>query len=374
MVVDDLVPAAVTTPRTPEQLAAELGAAVAGGRAVVPVGGGRALGLGSPLTAFDLAISTRELDRVLEHSAADLMVTVEAGITLEALDEVLARAGQFLPFDPFAGPGHTIGGMIATGWSGPLRLGYGTARDHLVGMRVALPDGRLVRSGGRVVKNVSGYDMQKLHLGALGSMGVIVEASFKVLPRPAADRTVQRTFDRLEAALDEIARTLRLGMPPVALELLSPSAAGLPGYLLVARLMSNRAAVDRSCRDLGWEEAEGGFWATHRRRSSGSWARVSVPPARLGELLRALPPGARWTAHAGAGVAHWFDAADPEAIQVVRKLAESLAGNLVLLAAPVALKQQVGVYGSEPEGIDVMRALRSTFDPGRRMSPGRFLV
>src|SRR5947209_2389211 len=139
----------------------------------------------------DVELHTTRLDRVLEHSQADMVVSVEAGLTLETLEAQLAKAGQFLPLDPFNSPGHTIGGLLATGWTGPLRMRFGSARDFLIGIRVALPDGTLATGGGRVVKNVSGYDMMKLHHGAMGTLGVIVAASFKVYPLPLHDVTVE---------------------------------------------------------------------------------------------------------------------------------------------------------------------------------------
>ena len=158
-------PEATERPTDAEELARALADAAGDGLSVIPIGGGRALGMGDPPVRFDLALETSGLDRMVDFSPHDLTVTVEAGMTLEALQGELAKAKQFLPLDPFGGPGHSIGGLLATGWSGPLRLRYGTARDYLVGLRVALPDGRLARSGGRVVKNVSGYDLNKLHRG-----------------------------------------------------------------------------------------------------------------------------------------------------------------------------------------------------------------
>ena len=167
---------ATEKPASADELAQRLRDAAADKLAVAPVGGGRAGGMGGPLERCDVLLQTTRLDRVIEHSQADMVVSVEAGITLEALQAELARAGQFLPVDPFNSPGHTIGGLLAAGWTGPLRLRYGSPRDFLIGIRVALPDGRLATGGGRVVKNVSGYDMMKLHYGALGSLGVIVAA------------------------------------------------------------------------------------------------------------------------------------------------------------------------------------------------------
>src|SRR5438445_4634182 len=184
-------PRAAEKPATAEELARRLHEAAEAGTAVFPVGGGRAAEMGDPPARDGIELHTTALDRVLEHSQADMVVSVEAGITLEALQAQLATSGQFLPLDPFNSPGHTIGGLLASGWTGPLRLRYGSARDFLIGIRVALPDGRLASAGGRVVKNVSGYDLMKLHYGAIGTLGVIVAASFKVFPKALHDVTVQ---------------------------------------------------------------------------------------------------------------------------------------------------------------------------------------
>src|SRR4029077_18174999 len=205
---------AIEKPATAEQLASILREAGTARHAVVPVGGGRAAGMGNPVERCDVLLHTSRLDRVLEHNKADMVVSVEAGITLEALQAELGKAAQFLPLDPFNAPGHTVGGLLATGWTGPLRMRFGSARDFLIGIRVALPDGKLASGGGRVVKNVSGYDMMKLHHGALGSLGVIVAASFKVFPKPLHDVTVAS-----DGGWDEATRALGAAIAPSALEL-----------------------------------------------------------------------------------------------------------------------------------------------------------
>src|SRR5438105_1733146 len=206
----------VEKPSTADELARKLRDAASQKLAIAPVGGRRASGMGGVPEHIDVELHTTRLDRVIEHSQADMVVSVEAGITLEALQEELAKSGQFLPLDPFSSPGHTIGGLLATGWTGPLRLRYGSPRDFLIGIRVALPDGKLASGGGRVVKNVSGYDMMKLHYGALGSLGVIVAASFKVFPKPLYDLTVTS-----EGGWDDADRALAMPVTPAALELLS---------------------------------------------------------------------------------------------------------------------------------------------------------
>ena len=364
MVVDGLTPARVARPATAEQLAETLRDAAEAGCSVIPVGGGRALGLGDPPERFDLALETRALDRVLEQSQADMTVSVEAGITLEALNARLAQAGQFLPVDPFNAPGHTVGGVLAAGLSGPLRLRYGSPRDFVIGLRVALPDGRLVSSGGRVVKNVSGYDLNKLHQGALGSLGVIVAASFKVYPRPLHEVTVEAQPDDPWA---EAARALALPQPPVALELTS-------GGRLLARLAGTAEGCGRMARELGWPEAGPECWEEHAARSGEPWARLSVPPVRLREVVVSLPAGAEWWASPGVGVAHWVGALDAEAIRQGRAAAERAGGSLVLMAAPVELKREVGAWGMPPATAAWMTQLRDAFDPRRTLSPGRYVI
>jgi glycolate oxidase FAD binding subunit len=359
--------AAVEKPATAEELANRLREAAARGLAVVPVGGGRAEAMGGPLERNDVELHTTRLDRVLEHSQADMVVSVEAGITLEALQEELGRAGQFLPLDPFNSPGHTIGGLLATGWTGPLRMRFGSARDFLIGIRVALPDGRLVSAGGRVVKNVTGYDMMKLHLGALGSLGVIVAASFKVFPRPLHDVTVEAAHESLEGAWADADRAAGLPLPPAALELFSNGRT-------VARFLGSPDAVKRAVADLGWAPGGARTWDEHSRRGPEVWARIAVPRGRLRDTLSGLPGGSSWWASPALGVANWAVEARAEAITLARAAAEAAGGSLVLMSAPDGLKREVGAWGTQPATIEVMRRLKTAFDPGHILNPGRFVV
>lgn len=368
-VVDGVAAGSVERPVGPEELALRLKQAAGDGLAVIPVGGGRALGLGSPPERFDLALDTTGLDRIVEHSVPDMVVTVEAGVDLERLNEELGRAGQFLPLDPYAGPGHTVGGALAAAVSGPLRLRYGLARDYLIGLRVALPDGRLVASGGRVVKNVSGYDMNKLHHGALGSLGVIVAASFKLFPKPLHELTQHTEVAGEEEGWLQARRALRLPMEPIALVL--QRTAGITQ--LFARLAGTRSAVERTASDLGWQGHEE-IWSRHSSLGSATWARISAPPTKLSELAASLPAAADYVALPGVGVLHWLNAAAAGEIEQVRQRAEAVQGSLTLMAATPELKRQVGVWGSPPPTLEVMRSLKHVFDPGRVLSPGRFLV
>jgi glycolate oxidase FAD binding subunit len=352
---------AVVKPRSADEVANALREAAATGKAVTPVGGGRAATMGGLLEKSDVELQMTALDRVVEHTASDMVVTVEAGIQLEALQEHLAKSGQFLPLDPFNSPGHTVGGLLAGGWTGPLRMRYGSARDFLIGIRVALPDGKLASAGGRVVKNVSGYDMMKLHVGALGSLGVIVAASFKVFPRPLRDVTVESHDGWVSAE-----QVLSLPMAPAALELFSDGR-------VMARYFGSPGAVDVTVKATGWSQIDRSVWTEHSRSALTQWARIATPRTELRRVVESLPGGARWWCSPGVGIAHW-SFGDAEELVKVRELAEAAGGSLVLMAAPDDVKNKAGAWGTPPPTLDVMRRLKDAFDPHHVLNPGRFVV
>ena len=358
---------AIEKPATAEEMARVLHEASEGRLAVTPTGGGRASEMGDPLERCDVELQTRRLDRVLEHSQGDMVVSVEAGITIESLQSELHRKGQFLPLDPFNSPGHTIGGLLATGWTGPLRQRFGSPRDFLIGIRVALPDGRLASAGGRVVKNVSGYDMMKLHIGAMGSLGVIVAASFKVFPNPLHDLTVEIVCDSFEEAWAASEKAQSLPLPPAALELLSSGR-------LMARFLGSRVAVERMVGELGWNTADPTIWVEHSRRSPSSWARIAVPRRKVQATLTALPAGSEWWASPGVGIVHWSVDGAVETVHDARASAEAAGGSLVMMAGPDELRRRVGAWGSTPPTLELMMRLKNAFDPRRTLNPGRFVV
>jgi glycolate oxidase FAD binding subunit len=323
--------------------------------------------MGDPPKRYDVELHTSRLDRVLEHSQADMVVSVEAGITLEALQAELGKTDQFLPLDPFNSPGHTVGGLLASGWTGPLRQRFGSPRDFLIGIRVALPDGRLASAGGRVVKNVSGYDMMKLHLGALGALGVIVAASFKVFPRPLHDVTLESSYASFEEAWAASDRALMLPLAPAALELFSSGR-------VIARFLGSRDAVNRMVSELGWADADPTVWSEHSHRAPATWARIAIPHRKLHATLLSLPAGAEWWASPGVGVVHWSVATGVESLRNARSAAETAGGSLVLMAAPLDITREVGAWGTPPVTLELMQRLKAAFDPKRVLNPGRFVV
>jgi len=356
---------AVEKPATAEKLAAAMRDAAAAGQAVFPVGGGKAMGMGDPPQRAGIELHTTGLDRVLEHSQGDMVVSVEAGVTLEALQAELERAGQFLPLDPHGSPGHTIGGLLASGWTGPLRFRFGSPRDYLIGIRVALPDGKLASAGGRVVKNVSGYDLMKLHLGALGTMGVIVAASFKVFPKPMADVSVGIECESATEAWAAATAALALPMPPAALEVTS-------SHMIIARFFGSPDATQRTVSDLGWKKKDSAVWTEHARRSPAGWARIAVPRAET--LSTAQKLDGTWWASPGTGIVNWEIAGGADEVRSARAATEAVGGSLVIMAGPEELRREVGAWGTPPATLPVMRRLRDAFDPQRVINPGRFVV
>jgi glycolate oxidase FAD binding subunit len=241
--VDGVAPRERVTPSSAEELAARLDEAARNGDAVAAVGGGTQLDLGMPPTRLDVVIETTGLNRVVEYEPADLTVTVQAGMRFAELQRVLAEQGQFLALDPPLEDGATIGGLIATNASGALRFAFGTARDLVIGTRVANPDGTVTHAGGRVVKNVAGYDLNKLYIGSLGTLAIIVELSFKLAPIPPAAAAVAGELSDAAAARSLIGAVVRSPLSPLAIELTG-------SRRVVFRVGGYPQAVERQQRDL----------------------------------------------------------------------------------------------------------------------------
>jgi glycolate oxidase FAD binding subunit len=387
-------------PETAEELASALGEANASDQAVAPVGGGSQLDLGMPPTRVDVMLETTRLDRVVEYEPADLTVTVEAGIRFADLQQRLGEHGQFLALDPPAHESATIGGLIATNASGPLRFSSGTARDLVLGTRVANPEGTLTRAGGRVVKNVAGYDLNKLYIGSLGTLGVIVELSFKLAPIPASLATVVGSFAELGRARAAISTVVRSPLSPLAIELLGPNAAagaGLPAdaALLVFRVGGYPQAVERQIRDLSsligdhdgatvepsdslWDDLAAMRLQAQQRDIMVKAATPISATATLVELLSRRLGQANpfvW-AHAGNGVAYAAcDSVPADSVRQLRQEVAALGANasLVIQRCPVDLKQTIDVWGDPGSSVMLMRALKAKLDPKNTLNPGRYV-
>jgi glycolate oxidase FAD binding subunit len=311
-------------------------------------------------------ISTSNMTRVLEHAAGDLVVTAQAGVPLTALQDQVAAAGQWLALDP-PEVGATVGGVVAAAASGPRRLLFGTPRDLLIGITVVLADGTVAKSGGKVVKNVAGYDLGKLFTGSFGTLGVIAECTFRLHPLPVARRVVTSAVEDPAIAAR---KALATGAVPCAIE--------WDGRALVTVIESIEAACVAQAADIA--AAIGGEVSDQLPVNFGQRPRSPVllkVTHRLGALREALSavlsrlPDAPITAHAASGVV-WAGADDLTTLESLRSRIAELDGGVVVVRAPAAMKAGVDVWGPA-RGIDVMRRIKDQFDPDGRMSPGRFV-
>ena len=407
--VDGLIPSAAVRPPSVEALSEVVALANEEGLATIPLGGMTQRSLGNPPRRYDLALDTRSLDRLVQYEPADLTVTVEAGMPLARLGEILAAEGQFLPLETPRPSTATIGGMLAAASFGPLSLSYGLPRDWLIGVKVVNADGRVTKGGGRVVKNVTGYDMNKLYSASLGTLGVIVEASFKVAPRPAASTTLKAGFASLEDAMTGAWGLLEGYGGPDALTLLNASAGerlGLanPGYLLLARFLGRERVVrgrasraEASLKASGAEDVDeldtlqaGSTW---QRVVDMPWVdeglqlaiRCSALPSEVGRLLGRLERvgssgvGHGLTADVGTGLVRslsWGEA-QPDDLKdrlelVTREMRRSKAA-WVVERCPPELKHGLDVWGPPPPGLEIMRRLKLALDPHGILNPGRFV-
>jgi glycolate oxidase FAD binding subunit len=405
--VDGVAPRFVATPTTVSGVSHVLAVASAHRLAVAPAAGGARLGWGAPPHRLDVVLSLARLDRILAHEPADLTLSVECGATLEALDAVLRPFRQFVALDPARLPASTIGGLIATGAAGPYRARYGTMRDLLLGLTVVRADGTVVKGGGRVVKNVTGYDIPKLHVGALGTLGVVVEAHLRLHPRPAEERSWVFGFASAEAALEA---ALEIRDTPVVLsrcQLLSSGALrGLgesapPGAALAVTVGSVPAAVHAQgahvaeiCGRAGSpaiEVPEAGAW--WRGVADVTWPedpetslsmRIGTRPTDVIKALRAVEAagptsgGLRAMADLANGVLHaTLVPVEPRRVaDVVARAREALAalgGTCVVEHAPPGAKRGLDVWGDVGPAIEPMRRLKRELDPAGVLNPGRYV-
>ena len=420
--VDGIEPEAVAFPNTVEEVSHLLSAADRDGKAVVPRGGGTAMALGNKAGACYLVINTSRLNRVLEYEPSDLTVVVEAGITLGDLQEELGENGQFLPLDPPLPEKATIGGILSANSSGPIRAHFGAIRDRLIGIKVVNANGDVTKGGGKVVKNVSGYDMNKVYTGALGTLGIIVEAAFKLAPLFKETRSLLIGFDTPSGA-GELAKSIReLGVNPVALQFVGGGEFAVrEGYAVALQLGGVREAVDRQarmvtdlCKSNGWPATDDGekFWQILRKGVSGYtvdggvggenyWqlirdaGRHSNSPATMIIKATCLPSDAvtlieRIQRIGGEGLSvscnmvngvvygYWLDKETSVdelegRVSTIRGAVAEMNGHCVVEACPRELKERIDVWGLEGPQLDLMKHIKEQFDPNGTLNPGRFV-
>jgi glycolate oxidase FAD binding subunit len=415
--LDSVHPGMVCEPTSAEEVAAVLGVAHRMRAAVIPWGGGTRMSVGFPPRQADIILRTAALSEIVEYEPADLTVTVQAGMRFAALQDLLRKHGQMLALDPPAAHRATIGGVIASNASGPMRLQYGAARDLVIGVRIANAEGMLTKAGGRVVKNVTGYDLNKLYTGSFGTLGVIVEISFKLHPLPQSFGTTLAVFDSPAGAQESVQAIVKSPLGAAALTILDAEAANqvldrsIPsgGAALLAMAAGFERAVARQTIDMAalctgavsteiFEPADGEqAWCAVRDladltlRVDDAVLKLGVPPAssastmaRISALAESLALPIAVHAHAGTGVVYaCVPGADTSSgarrdhlatlIKEARAAARQLGGSMVVERCPLELKSAVDVWGEVGSSFRVMTALKERFDPHGVLNPGRFV-
>ncbi|MEG4960745.1 MULTISPECIES: FAD-binding oxidoreductase [unclassified Microcoleus] len=382
-------------PNTQEELAAVIAWAGQNRCAVLPCGSGSKLDWGGLVKAVNIAVSTSRLNRLVEHAVGDLTVTAEAGMKFADLQQILAAAGQFLPIDPAYPQQATLGGIIATADAGSLRHRYRGVRDLLLGITFVRSDGKIAVAGGRVVKNVAGYDLMKLFTGAYGTLGIISQVTFRVYPLPESSGTVVLTGQT--NALSQTAQILlSSALTPSAIDLLSPELVaklGLgKGTGLIVRFQSIAESVKQqsarllevgeklglqgsSCCENDehqlWQRLPETIWDSGTK--SAIICKIGIRPSEVVTAINELPVQDAWI-HAGSGLGVLrFENATAETLLQVRRGCEAKGGFLTVLAAPADIKQRLDVWGYTGSAIDLMRRIKQQFDPENLLSPHRFI-
>jgi glycolate oxidase FAD binding subunit len=408
-VVEGRTPDVAVFPGSVDEVRAIVTLAVEADVPIIPWGGGTAAARGMPAARAGLVLGLRRLDRILEHEPGDLTVTVEAGRTVGALQTALRERGQWLSLDPADADHATLGGVIATNASGPRRHLYGTARDLLIGVTVVTADGTLVRGGGKVVKNVAGYDLPKLFVGSCGTLGVIVDVTVKLRPRPDDERLVVVPFTRLKDAGAGVRALMASDLIPNAVELLDGEAlralglGGAPAGLVVGfdglpeqvdwqvkelgRIVHGDDSEPRAVADDLWRGLAGA--AATAFSSPAAVMRLTVLPTQVADVMEqgAAVAGARglvtaWSAHAGVGVVTGALAlrepgagvdAVADVLREWRGLARACAGYAVIESAPITVKEAVGVWDDGGAAGRIMQRIKHELDPRNVLNPGRFV-
>jgi glycolate oxidase FAD binding subunit len=415
-VVEGRTPEAAVFPGSIEEIAAVMALASEVGRSVTPWGGGTAASVGMPTAGAGLIMGLRRMARILDHEPGDLTATVEAGMTVEAFQTALRSRGQWLSLDPADADRATVGGVLATNAYGPRRHLYGTARDLLIGVTVVTADGAVVKGGGKVVKNVAGYDLPKLFIGSFGTLGVIAEATVKLRPLAEQEELVSVRFERLKDAGAAVKAVAASDLIPNAVELLDGAAAAGAGLAAGSTGSSGAVLVvgfDGIQEQVDWQRAElarlTGPLSSHdvRQLDAGAWPRLGpaaraafptpaavvslvVLPSQVAEIMeqgagiaRARGLASAWAAHAGVGVmraALSSDPApkDPTALAAVitewREMARAGGGHANLEWVPLAVKSHVPVWDDPGAAGRIMERIKAQLDPRNILNPGRFVA
>ncbi len=414
-IIDGMVPDIALSPDNVEQVSEIMVLASKECLSVLPIGSGTKRDLGNKPEKADIVISTKNLNLILEHAASDLVATTQAGVTLKDFQAELSKQKQMLGLDPpHVDAGATIGGIIATNDSGPGRLNYGTAREFLIGIKVVQADGKIFKGGAKVVKNVAGYDLPKLYVGSLGTLGIIVEATFRLHPVPEYSETYIAGFTSIDEAHKAVIALLDSDLVLSSLEILSP---GLTGALAMGNsldvdenkytLAIGVSNVEKAVKDqistvkaicdqhsgrgiLVNENQENKFWEDIRNfpwelaKDERVICKASVlvtDTPRVLENIDKLSAENGITSYvsvrAGSGICAVAIEGDKSSLlNTLRALSSFLSllgGHLIVQEAPASIKSNIDVWGDIGSGKQIMRRIKFNFDPDNILNPGRYI-
>ncbi len=390
-VVAGVTPAKVIEPGSAEEFAKVFAVAGRSGLAVLPRGGGTKSDWGNPPRRADVVLSTRRLNRILEHAWGDLTLSVEAGATVAQVQAALAEHGQRLAIDPLWPDRATIGGILATNDSGSLRARFGSLRDLIIGITVVLPNGVLARSGGKVVKNVAGYDLPKLNTGALGTLGVITQAVFRLHGLPRESRSVSFSSDSLEKICARMNAVRDSNLSYTALQVRANGQADHRLDLLWEGTPEGIAAQDHELpsitRDLQSADPAG-CWNTRqslweRKDRPRAVVKLSILPMGLANFCAAVEScksshSISWEIiiqSPGVGLLR-IEGDQSQLVDTLIRLranAKKSSGSLVVLSAPLEIKERLDSWGDPGDALPLMRAVKQQLDPHGILNPGRFV-
>ena len=383
----------VVAPRDRDEAAAVLKQATEEGWSVLVVGAGTRVGRNSTGFKPDVVVTTTRLDKIAEYEPADLVLTAQAGASIAAISEATKLHKQFLALDPPVSSASTIGGIVATATAGPLRCAHGTPRDHVLGLELVAADGRVLHFGGKVVKNVAGYDVVRPIVGSRGSLGLITEVSVRLKPMPESDHTVMLAALTFDQAIDTAASVVAARLDTVALEIASPAFApqlDSSTWVVAVRLHGNAEAVADSLQRLqgiapnGMRASDASIW-NHLGaiESEAAWVvRFANLPARLHETAsralhfaeRAFDGGAKVAAHAGDGIVRLLGAdaapAFDHAVAEYRSQMAADGGTMLIERAAQPIAAAIGsVHGAQ-----LMAGVKRVFDPAGILAPASFAL
>ncbi len=416
--VDGKVPDFVVYPGSAEQVAQTLKCAAQQNLAVIACGGATSLGIGNTPRKYDVALCMRNITKVRYYEPSDLTAGIGAGIRLEHFQSLLSQDGLWLPLDPPGSGQATLGGVVATNASGPLRHFYGAPRDMVVGMQIATTEGKLIKTGGRVVKNVAGYDLGKLLIGSYGTLGIITEVNLKLYPLPVERQTFVLSAGTLGIARDLRRSILNSPIDPMRLVLLDAESAGIVRSIaqldranhepeiwleaggspsVIGRILEELDALGRAVgAKVQTLDREGSQKAWRVISDFTNWVsriypgavvlKGTMPVANSEEFLSLAQQEAQnekvrmaSVTQTGIGILYLGLLDSQNASQIgglitrIRKAAENVGGALVVISASAEVKAQVDVWGTPGTAFELMRKMKATWDPKGILAPGRFV-